>query len=870
MALCHVPCAICHALPAPAIVPPVNPSAHTPDHSSPLAPQRAHPAISPRRAHPRALIAALLLASSSTLSLAQAQPPTADQPAPPNPIPAADRPDLPPSTKALAPYENRLIRAIEITGLKSYPAQGVRNQINSAAGSPFSERTVQSDVQRLNRLARFSEIDARVTPYDDGTVLLTFQLTETPIVRTARATGNRQISDEELREEINLLEGTPIDRFQIDRLVRRIKDLYRRKGYYSADVTIDEAELAERGNLIFKIREGERLKITDIRFDGNTSFEASQLRPQIKSETWGLFFTGALDDSVVDQDVAALIQFYKDRGHLDVRVDRQTRPSPDGKEAILTFIINEGPRYTLRSVRARLAKPGTRDIPSTDPPSVYSEPQIAGLMTIKAGDVYSLDKIRKSTDSINDAYGKLGYIDAVITREELRDTNSPQVDLLIIVSEGLPTKTGLVLTKGNDLTQQKVIRRQVRLLPDRPLDTTLLTRSSDALEEINIFEPGSVKLTILPPDPANPGHRDVLTEVKETNTGSLGFGAAVNSDLGVIGSIDLKQRNFDLLDTPDSFSEFFSGRAFRGANQTFNLAIQPGTNYQNYAISLSDPYIFESDYAASGSVGYRRWKYDEYSESRTYFNSSLGRSFGERWTGGLFFRAESVGINNLTSGATVDLVNVQGSNLLLGAGLRFSRIAVDNLLRPSYGTKLDFSAERIFGDFNFTRIGTSATAYIPIYEDFFSRKTVLSIRTAIGLIPENQEDVPLFERFYLGGRDFRGFAYRGVSPRGIIANTTPQLVSADPVGGTWSILNNIQIEQPLWQSTLSAVAFIDSGTVNSSRFNLSQYRVAIGTGVRVYLPQLGPAPLAFDIAVPLRREDFDDKRFFSFSIELPF
>ncbi len=799
-----------------------------------------------------------------------AEPIRADAPRGPATIPAGDGPAVTKVSKVLLGYENRLIRSVELRGLRQVSPQLVLNQVRSVEGSPLRESAVRSDVQRLNRLGRFNQIEASATLFDDGTVGLVYEFIETPIVRAARAVGNRQISDEDLATEIDLLAGTPIDRYQIDRLVRRIKDLYRKRGYYQADVTVDEAELSERGNLIFNIREGERLKVTDIRFDGNATFDAGLMLPGIKTETWGIFNSGALDDSIVDQDVASIIQFYKDRGYLDVRVDRAIRPSPNGQEAILTFIISEGQVYTLRSVRVVLAQPGTRDVPTELSPRVYSREQVAGLMVIKAGDVYSLDRIRRSVEAVQDAYGKLGYVDSTVAREEVRDVSRPEVDILLVITEGEPSLTGLVTVRGNELTQQKVVRRQVKLLPDRPLDTTSIKRTRDLLDDTQLFEPQSVKVTIQPPDPLNPAHRDVLVEIKETNTGRLGFGAAVNTDLGLIGTIDFVQRNFDVSDTPDSMGELLTGRAFRGAGQTFAISLQPGTNFQNYSISLGEPYLFESDYAGNVSAGFRRWNFDEYSESRISLSGTIGRRFGERWAGGITGRVEQITLGNFQSGATEDLVRVEGENFLTGISARVSRQATDSNIRPTRGTKFDASVERVGGDFNFWKLGANFGAYLPLYEDLFGRTTVLTFRSSVGLIPEDQDDVPLFERFYSGGTAFRGFSFRGVSPRGIIAGSNPAVVGGDPVGGTWSIFNGLQVEQPVFREVIAIVGFIDSGTVNSSRYNVSQYRVSVGGGIRLYLPMLGPNPLAFDFAVPLRREERDEKRLFSFTLDVPF
>jgi outer membrane protein insertion porin family len=580
------------------------------------------------------------------VSTALAVQPAAPQPPTPPAAAAAGEavPDAPTLNPALAPFQGRVIRQVTVIGLKTVDETLVRNQIRAAMGEPLDESVVREDIQRLNRLGRFRDISARVQPYDDRSVELIYEMGETPIIVDVQAVGNRQISDQELAGEVNILAGTPVDRFQIDRTLRRIKELYLKKGYYQADVQVEEETLEKQGILVFRIREGERLRVTDLRFSGNAAFPAGRLRPNVKTKTWGIFNSGALDDTVLDQDVAALIQFYKDRGYLDVRIDRIIRPSPDAREAIITFIIEEGSVYTLRTVRAELDEAGAL---SGKPPTVFTPEQIAGLMSIKAGDVYSLDKIRKSVDAVRQSYEQLGYVDIQIQRIEVREPDQPRVDLLLAIREGRQFNTGAVIIKGNELTQQKVVRREVRLEPDRPLDATELTRAQERLEQSRIFDPREIRITIQPEDPANPGTRDVLTQIKETNTASLSFGAAVNSDAGVIGTIELRQRNFDLFDTPDSLDELLRFRAFRGAGQQFSILAQPGTETQNYSISLGEPSLFDTDYSGSIGGGFRSREFDDYLEERLGANTAIGRRFGDRWAGSLTLRGDRVTVSDV-------------------------------------------------------------------------------------------------------------------------------------------------------------------------------------------------------------------------------
>lgn len=789
----------------------------------------------------------------------------APQPASQPPEPAAT---LPP---ALAPLEGRYIREVKIEGLVKVPAQLVENQVRSKPGQPLALDTVRGDLQRMTRLGKFRRIEVKSQSFSDESIAITYVCVETPVIEDVQAVGNRQVTTGDLAGAIDILKGTAVDRYQIDRAKRQIQDLYRKKGYYLSSITVDEEELEKRGNLLFVIREGERIRVTGIRFEafeGKLSFTDGQLDDNVKTKEWNWFETAPLDDDVLDQDVGALITYYQEHGYLDARVGPRVQTSPDGKEAIVTFVIAEGTPYTLRSIKVELVD--ELGIPTGKPPTVFSAEQAKALMAIKPGDVYSADKLRKSITGLQDAYGQMGYVDAKVNKNELRDLTSPLVDLFVTISEGRAFKTGLLPIKGNELTRQSVVRRNIELKSERPLDTTAIKRSKENLEATRLFQPGSMKLTLQPEDPERPGERDVLTEVTETNTGSLGFGVAVDSDAGLIGQISFEQRNFDVADFPDSFGEFVSQRAFRGGGQTFNITLAPGTEVQTYSISLSDPALFDTDYSGSIGGAYRTRRFDKYDERRIGANLALGRKFGERWSGALTLRVADIELRNIDADSPVDVFDVADPHVLTGIGAKLTRYTSDSRFRPTNGTKLDLAVEQVGalgGDFTFTRFAGGYTVFIPVYESFLGQKTVLSLRTAAGYIPQSEDDVPIYERFFLGGRDFRGFNFRTISPKGIRNDT--RTLGDEPVGGTWSFFAGAELEQPLWKDVISTVVFLDSGTVLNEP-GIEQYRVSGGFGLRLYVQALGPIPLAFDFGFPITRQEGDEERVFTFSLDLPF
>jgi outer membrane protein insertion porin family len=226
-----------------------------------------------------------------------------------------------------------------------------------------------------------------------------------------------------------------------------------------------------------------------------------------------------------------------------------------------------------------------------------------------------------------------------------------------------------------------------------------------------------------------------------------------------------------------------------------------------------------------------------------------------------------VDIDNIEGDSPVDLFAVQGENEVTGASVRLTRTTVDSRIRPTKGSRIMAEIERVGilgGDYNFTRIGAEHQVFIPVYESVLGHRTVLSWKTQVGYIPEGTEEAPIFERLYLGGRSFRGFKFRTVGPKGIRNDTG--MLGDDGVGGSWLFFTGAEIQQPVYQDIVSVVAFMDTGTVTND-VGFDDYRVSVGLGLRIAVPQLGPVPLAFDFGFPILKEDSDRTRIFSFTLD---
>lgn len=778
------------------------------------------------------------------------------------------------SASAEGVYDGRPIREVVIETedggeLEATVLRLAENQIRSRRGEPFRAGGVTEDIQRLGRTGRFGRVTSQVELLADGSVSLTYVVVLQPIVQDVQVVGNSSINDGEIAAVVGLLVGTPVDRFQLDRNARRIERLYREKGFYQVEVSWDEDELLETGIVLFRIQEAQRIKVTAIRFDGADSYEHKFLRAEIETRKVGLLNRGRLDYEVLDQDVAALVRFYLDRGHLDVRVGRTILESPNGKEAIVTFIVDEGPVYTLRDVR--LFYPD----PNANGGGELTAEQAAGLMSIRSGDAFAVSKLRESIAAVRSAYGKLGYVDIALQPVEYRDPDLPVVDLELIVRQGARAFAGEVIVQGNTITRHDIVRNETDIRPLRPLDLSLVNETRRDLNRTRLFDAVSdpPRVTIQPGgEPTSDGSliRDVLIEVAETNTGNFGLGVQFDSDNGVVASLNVEQRNFDLFDTPGSLGELASLNGFRGGGQTLNLTLLPGSVSQDYSISLTEPSLNGTNYSSSGSLYYRTREFSEHERQTIGGRLSLGRRFGTLWTGSVVARLETVELSNIDSDAPVDYFEFEDRSLLDGIGFNLTRSTYDDRFRPTRGAQVTLGVEQVGvlgGDFDITRLEASHKVFLKIDEDFLGRPSRLSLETRVGYIPQDQGDVPIYERFFQGGRGFRGFDFRTISPKGVRADTGT--IGDDPAGGTFSFFWGAQVEQPILGDNLAVVAFLDTGTVADS-VSFSDYRVSVGTGLRLSVPQLSPVPLAFDFGFPLLKAEGDKNRLFTFTVDLPF
>ncbi len=586
------------------------------------------------------------------------------------------------------------------------------------------------------------------------------------------------------------------------------------------------------------------------------------------------------------EDVAILKRFYINRGFPDVRVSYSDPLSPNDKEAAVVFIIDEGRHYSIGGISAEF-------ITSDNLKPVFTQEQIRGLIAMKEGDVFRKSDVAEAVSAINNAYGVLGRINdedprqRAVTNARLKmyggsssialdvATATPYhanpgttVDILFTIVEGVPTRVGVVKINGNTVTNDSVIRRSIGLRPGYPFDSEEAILSEERLNKTGLFN--KVTMAIQEKDPNNPGTRDLLVDVDESQTGSINFGLSAGSDSGLLGNISLRQRNFDVADFPESWSEFIQNKSFRGAGQQFHMAFQPGDEMFNYEIGLTDPRFLDTDYSLGGTAGWNMREYrrsGHYTQETLFSRVTLGRRFGDIWIGNISIAADRIKLTDINRDVPLEIYNDRGPSSVNSIGISATRSTLHPFFRPTEGSRIRMSINQFglpSGDYTFSKAYLTYTNYFAVERDFLGLTSTLRLDARLGYIFGGES--PTFERFYLGGRSMRGFEFRTISPKG-----TPRFSGGNPdipIGGDYEIFLGAQYEFPLLDK-ISLVAFIDSGTV-ADDLGFDDYRASFGAGIRLHIKELGQAPLAFDFAFPIVKQESDKKRMFSFSVQLPF
>jgi outer membrane protein insertion porin family len=737
---------------------------------------------------------------------------------------------------------------VEYTGPGTVSKERILAQMRTKVGQPYSDQVVEQDIETLYKTGSILNVRIFAQPEGNGVkVIVAVQTRST--VREIEIDGAEQVKAKRLRKEIKLKLNQPVNEQELEEARQKIIEVYQGRGYNDVSVQFRVDPIDEKrgtARVVFTVNEGLKGAVRQIHFEGNEHFSEKVLRKQMKTRGKTLVYfldkSGRLDEVQLDQDLDKIREWYQNHGYIDVQIKDVRKERTKNGPMILTIVIAEGPQYHV----GKLTISGYQ---------ATSEQKILALLKMKEGSVYSPKQLRDDAKAVADAYGSGGYVDLVVLPEGT-PAGSARIDVHYKIEEGDRSFVNRINIAGNTRTKDKVIRREVLLAPGDVFNTVRVDTTKKRLENLGYF----AKVETYPEDTDVPGRKDLTILVQEKRTGSLTFGGGFSTIDKLVGFAELTQGNFDLLNWP----------GFTGAGQKFRLRIQYGTERKDFILVLTEPYFLDRRLALSGQVFYDEANYlsAQYDQRNYGFSIELRKPINAFIYATLGYQLQDVDIFNVDPSASEAIQSQEGSTVesKIFSSVVFDRR--DNPLLTRRGQRVSFApyvaGGFLGGDTQIYGLDLEGSQYFPFRWD-----TILLINGEIATvstwgsgnqIPGSSDQVPIFERLFLGGsNNLRGFPFREVGP---------QDQNGEPLGGNSMARATVEFTFPIVEKARGAI-FYDTGFVNSDSWSFGFNHIAsdIGIGLRLDLP-IGP--LRLDYGYPIQRDGYNGGGHFNFNVGYQF
>lgn len=725
----------------------------------------------------------------------------------------------------------------EQEGAQKLPEAHFIATVQLCPGMEFSDEILNEDIKRLYNTGNFADVVGRTRELPDGRVEVIFQLTLRPRVREVFFRGNAKYSAEELAKQVSIAAGSLLNDRALRGSLDKLREFYREKGYTDATVTpviLPDAD-GKAVTLTFRIEENLKQKVHDVLFDGATVFSQWDLRHSIANQysylNWLPFLNdylnrGMLNRRELDLDKARIREKYLDAGYLDFKIEEvKVTPLADDPEYVdITFKIEEGEPYHV----------GRQSIAGN---TVFASEELLACLALAEGSVYSRAAEEVTRRAIASKYESLGYAEVSCRPVHHADFESHTVDIVYEIIEGRKFTVRNVNIVGNVQTKDKVIRRDLAIQPGDPVDRFRIDVSRQRLLGMGYFE--TVKATAVGTDSLN--EKDVEFRVEEKpDRYHFRIGGGVSDVNSVFGMAEISTDNFDLFDP---------GNWFYGGGQRLRLQGIVGVDNAGFNLDFVEPWFLDLPIRFEISGYMNQVIYDRWSELRTGGRFSFSRRiFDEFTTVAVGYKFENVDVRDIDGKRMKEYMrkyDQKGNHLVSQPSVMIGRDTRDSLTDPTEGYNIN-----LFGAVSPKMLGSSTDFYRleakgSYYYSFFDKAIIAMVGAKIGTVGtfKNDGDVPIFERYFLGGSDsLRGFEYRTVAPA---------IGKDDQIGGQTMLLLTAEVTHPIW-GPLRGAAFVDVGNAwrDSYEMDFSDLNVGVGYGLRIRLPVVN-APIRLDLAYPV-------------------
>ena len=724
------------------------------------------------------------------------------------------------------------VEEIEIQGeLRRVAESLVLTTIGLEPGVHLSQDNVQEAVRALDALQVFSDIQLWAEPGETAQGLkLIVVVQEYPTLEALRFRGQDEIDEKDMEEAIELVVGQVVAPKDVARGRQRILEMYGEKGYLRAEVEGQLFDGEEEGSVIlqYDIEEGDKVKIAAIEIHGNEAFDDGRIRKQMETKPKRWYRKGEFQADVFDEDKQRILAFYRSEGYQQAVILRDSIYYDDSRRRLyIDLEIDEGRQYFVRG----LAWEGNE---------LFTAEQLADQMKVEAGDVfqYSATELAFLAKS---AYYERGYLDTeVIPHEQI---HGDSIDVTFRIFEGEPWRIRRIDFAGNVKTREKVLRREIALLPGDVFKSSQLQESQRRLHMLGFFD--NVEVQDRASVAGDEKLIDLTFNVQERRTGAASMGAGYSDTYKLVGNIGLQIPNF------------------RGLGQSLDFSWEFGTRRKQFLVGFTEPWLLDTPTSTSVRV-YSLTQ--QYLEAFDFHRNSVSVRLGRRLkkpafasvTLGYQLRTQKYSdfAANSDSLAALPRYQPQTTSSLEVVFRRDTRDLPDF---PTRGSVISYTPELasslIAGDVDFHRHALTANIYRPSFWRF-----VLALETKFAVIDGfsswDDRHITFWDRFTPGGVDWWDGQVRGYPD----ASLGPRDAAGNALGGRSMMTLNLEYRFPITERQVVGLVFADAGNAWSGvyDFNPIDVRRSVGVGFRVLTPMLGM--IGFDFGYGFDRRKVDGRQ----------
>ena len=754
------------------------------------------------------------------------------------------------------------IAGITVSGGKDLDPNVVIMLTNLRVGDniQFPDPKISDAIRTLWRQQLFEDITFKVASKSGKKVYLDIQLKELPKMSKYYITGVKKVWKDDIREDLELRAGKVVNDNLVVMSSNRIKKYFKEKGYLNATVeVIQKTDTAFNNAVIlgFKIATGERVKIGQIAFSGNTAVSDKVLSRAMKNtkvKGKSILKVSKLKNKEYKDDLKAIVAKYNALGYRDARIIQDTSYSVSTELIHIDISLEEGKKYYFGDITF---------IGNTK----YETVLLTSILRINKGDIYDSQLLNERVsfdqngNDVASVYLNNGYLFSQVIPVE-KSVSNDTIDIEIRIQEGRQATIRKVSISGNERTNDHVIYREVRTKPGDLFSKAMIQRTIRELSQLGYFDQTQIGVNPVP-DPQT-GTVDLEYTVAEKSTSQLelqgGWGAG-----RVVGTLGLNFNNF-------SARNIGNKRSWQplptGDGQTISLRAQSnGLYFQSYNASFTEPWLGgKKPNSFTGTIyhnvqsnGVERGNENRQSLLITGINFGLGQRL--KWPDDYFTLYQGLEFRrfNLNDFPTGFLNYTKGISNNVNYQFTLGRNNTDVPIFPTRGSQISFSAEltppfsSFNGDIDYKSLSPEDRFKLVEYHkwklnaDWFApitSKFVIRTHGEFGYLGSYNKDLglPPFERFYVGGDGLSNFVIDGREIIGLRGYTNNSIT---PAGGG-ALYNKFILEfRYILANTPSEqvfpLVFMEGGNNYDNFWDYRAFNLkrSAGAGIRIYMPMFG-------------------------------